>query len=200
MSAPRPSTPRRADLAQDLTGRAAAARKNWSLPAHQHPQEKDRLAPEHQQDASNAQALRHIVAAHNRWPGRSLVGEDGCQAAADIALHADHDLPFQRLLLRLLGQAVQQGEATPAQWAHLHDRCLARTGEPQVFGTQHWYRPDGEMEPHPIAEPEGLDARREQVGLPPYAKQARRLRNHHLPPTPLSVRPEFTSAIEGQAA
>ncbi|MEU5839759.1 DUF6624 domain-containing protein [Streptomyces diacarni] len=200
--APRPPAPRRSDLAEDLIGRAAAARTHWSAPAHQRPPDTDDLALEHQQEVSNARALRRIVAAYNRWPGRSLVGADGCQAATEIALHTDHDPAFQRLLLRLLGAAVEQNEATPAQWAHLHDRCLARTGEPQLFGTQHWYRPDGRIEVHTIDDEGELDARRASVGLPPFAEQARHLRDHHLPPPPLSTSPatETVCADERRAA
>jgi hypothetical protein len=162
-------------MARDLLARAESARASWRTPAIQ----RAAITPEQLATArDNAQALRHIVA-RNRWPGRSLVGEEACQAAVLIALHADHDTPFQHALLRLLHEAARSGEATFAQWAHLHDRCLVHTARQQMYGTQYWYRPDGRLEPHPIADPGNLDARRTEVGLPPFAEAAERLRRHH---------------------
>ena len=183
-SEPRPSRP---DIARDLLGRVEAARTAWSTPAVQ----LDAMAPDERAalraiDRDNTLALRRIVAQHN-WPGRTLVGKEACQAALVIALHADHDPAFQNALLRMLRDAAQRGEATPAQWAHLQDRCLVHAGRQQLYGTQHWYRPDRRLEPHPIADPDSLDARRAQVGLPPFVDQSERLRRHHTDPSCLSA-------------
>ena len=70
------------------------------------------------------------------WPGKSLVGEDGAQAAWLLAQHASRDLSFQRRCLGLLTTAVQQGEATLVQQANLTDRVLLHEGKPQEYGTQ----------------------------------------------------------------
>jgi hypothetical protein len=176
-------------LAKDLIGRAQAARAAWRTPAHQRSAgDPETLTAGQRSDEDNAQALRRIVAKNN-WPGRSLVGEEACQAAVDIAVHADHDLPLQITLLRMLRTAVEQGEATPAQWAHLRDRCLVRSGKQQLYGTQQWYGPDGRLEPHPIADPGRLDERRAAVGLPPYTTQAERLNEHHTGPSSISTDP-----------
>ncbi|WP_329453440.1 ATP-binding protein (plasmid) [Streptomyces sp. NBC_01724] len=126
--------------------------------------------------------LEEIVARHG-WPGRSPVGEDGCRAAVTIAVHADQDRQLQGRFLAAVHEAAQQGEATPAQWAHLQDRVLVTSGRPQLYGTQYVYRPDrpgGRLELLPVAEPDALDRRRAQVGLPPHGEQAQHLRQHHL--------------------
>ncbi|MEV7157074.1 DUF6624 domain-containing protein [Streptomyces misionensis] len=146
----------------------------------------DDLAAEDYTSRIHGQALRRIVATLG-WPGRSLVGDTGCRAAVEIALHCDHDPPFQRTLLRMLHAAVKAGEAEPAQWARLFDRCRVRAGRAQVYGTQYWYRPDGQLVPHPIEAPEGLAQRRAHVGLAPYEVCIERLRRRHTtaPPCPM---------------
>ena len=186
MTTPTSSGPTRPDIARDLLARVESARASWRTVATQRTaMTPDELSTLRAADKENAQALRHIVARH-RWPGRSLVGEEACHAAFVIALHADHDTPFQHALLRLLHEAARNGEATPAQWAHLHDRCLVHTARQQLYGTQHWLAPDGRLEPHPIADLGNLDARRAEVGLPPFAEAVERLRRHHTDPSALS--------------
>jgi Family of unknown function (DUF6624) len=103
------------------------------------------------------------------WPGRSLVGEDGALAAWLIAQHADRDREQQRAFLDLLRDAVSQDEASPAHLAYLEDRVRVGQGQPQLYGTQFTVT-DGELEPHPIEDPERLDERRSAVGLGPFAE------------------------------
>ncbi|MFJ3934143.1 DUF6624 domain-containing protein [Streptomyces sp. NPDC090029] len=171
-------------IARDLIARADATRRTWQTPAHRlaAAASAEAFAAASQTDADNAQALGTIVA-QGGWPGRSRAGEDGCRAALVIALHADHDRSLQSRLLDALHQAATRNEATPAQWAHLQDRLLVNSGKPQLYGTQYLYRPNesgGRLELLPVAEPDALDRRRAQVGLPAHAEQAQLLRRHHL--------------------
>ncbi|HKO86707.1 MAG TPA: DUF6624 domain-containing protein [Actinomycetota bacterium] len=46
-------------------------------------------------DAANTPRMQAIVQARG-WPGRTLVGDDGAQAAWLLVQHADHDPAFQR--------------------------------------------------------------------------------------------------------
>jgi hypothetical protein len=46
------------------------------------------------------------------WPGKSLVGADGAQAAWLLVQHADLDREFQRQCLPLLKEAAEKGEAS----------------------------------------------------------------------------------------
>ncbi|WP_329156026.1 hypothetical protein OIU91_41925 (plasmid) [Streptomyces sp. NBC_01456] len=188
MSGPHQPDPNHVAFAGELLSRAEATREQWRTPGA----ERVRMTPEalvavHQTERDNSAGLHRIVERLGRWPGRSIVGEKACQAAVTLAVHCDHDPAFQQRLLRLLQTAVQSGEATSAQLAHLHDRCLVNAGQPQVYGTQHWYRDDGELEPHRIADPAQLDTRRASFGLPPYAEQARHLRERHGPLGSLSI-------------
>lgn len=101
------------------------------------------------------------------WPGRSLAGEDGCEAAWLIAHHALPLPELGRLALTLLQEAVVAGEAPALQAAMLEDRICMNEGRPQVYGTMYDWDEDGRMVPIPIANPAGLDARRIAVGLEP---------------------------------
>ncbi|MEV7465371.1 DUF6624 domain-containing protein [Streptomyces kronopolitis] len=173
------AVPTRTDIAQDLIGRVEAARRTWRAPAHvRQGATADDAQVTHHAVLADTQALRRLVTKYG-WPGRSLVGEGGSEAALTIALQADHDPAFQKTLLTMLAEAVRRGDATTAQWAHLHDRCLVHS-RPQEYGTQYWLR-DGRIELHPVADPGGLDKRRADVGLPPHREQAALLEQHHLP-------------------
>jgi hypothetical protein len=169
---------RRPDIAKGLLAGVEAARANWRTPAYLLPASPDELPYARDTDYVNAQVLRRIVGAQG-WPGRSMVGADACQAAVDIAVHADHAPALQRALLRMLHAAASQGEATWAQWAHLYDRCLAGEGHRQVYGTQYRYLGEGRLELFPVEDRADLDERRRAVGLAPLAEQAMRLRLHH---------------------
>jgi hypothetical protein len=79
----------------------------------------------------------------------------------------------------MLHTAATQGEATWAQWAHLYDRCLAREGHRQIYGTQFRYLGEGHLELFPVEDGADLDERRRTVGLAPWAERSARLRLHH---------------------
>lgn len=122
-------------------------------------------------DSALTRRLRAIVARHG-WPGRALVGADGAEAAWLVLQHSP-ELGFQREMLPRIWEAARAGEGTLAEAAMLEDRIRVASGEPQRYGTSFAIEP-GELRPHPIADLEGLAARRREVGLPPieeYVKQ-----------------------------
>ncbi|MFI2906809.1 DUF6624 domain-containing protein [Streptomyces sp. PDY-4] len=188
MNEPHQPEPRYSVLAEDLLSRAQRAKEHWRTSgAERLGMPPDALAALVQVQHDNTAGLKRIVERLGQWPGRSTVGPEACQAAVDIAVHSDHNPAFQRTLLGLLQNAVRSGDATSAQLAHLHDRCLVNAGQAQLYGTQHWYRPDGRLEPHPITDPAQLDTRRAGAGLPPYTEQTRHLRERHGPISSLSA-------------
>jgi hypothetical protein len=137
----------------------------------------DRLAPaqfeEWQRiDEGNTLWLNDLVDRVG-WPGTSLVGADGSQAAWLFAQHASQHPDLQRKFLGLLREAVEAGEAPPRHLAYLEDRVRVHDGRPQFYGTQFTkvvlqYR----WEPFPIEDPEHVDERRAAVGLSPLAEYA----------------------------
>ena len=128
-------------------------------------------------DGENLPWLRQVITDVG-WPGKSLVGEDGADAAWLLAQHADSDPAFQRRCLDLLTAAVAHGEATIVQQAYLTDRVLLHEGKPQEYGTQATVR-DGQLEPRRLRDPEHVDQRRASVGLGSLAGYLARMAEHH---------------------
>jgi hypothetical protein len=124
----------------------------------------------------NATRLITIIEQYG-WPGRSLVGEDGTEAAWRIVQHSIGNPDLQRHALKLLKKAAAEGETPLWQVAMLEDRIRMLEGRPQIYGTQFDWDENGEMSPHPaIADPEQVDERRRAVGLGPLAQDIERRR------------------------
>jgi hypothetical protein len=119
-------------------------------------------------DRKNTARLKEIIDRHG-WPGRTLVGDKGANAAWLLAQHADRDLPFQKRCLALLKKAVPAGEAAGQHLAYLTDRVLVAEGKKQLYGTQ-FRTVDGKFEPSPIEDEANVDRRRKEVGLPTLAE------------------------------
>lgn len=122
----------------------------------------------------NAVRLAEILDQHG-WPGISLVGEDGEEAAWLVAQHAIADPPLQRRALKLLEQ-VPGGEIPQWQIAYLVDRVRILEGRPQLYGTQFDWDENNEMSALPIEDPERVDHRRTSVGLEPLAERTAKMR------------------------
>jgi hypothetical protein len=128
----------------------------------------DEVAAEWQRvDSDNTLWLGDLLATRG-WPGRTLAGEDGAEAAWLLAQHADLAPDLQRAFLDALCDAVAQGEASPAHLAYLEDRVRVHAGQPQLYGTQFTVN-GGTFEPCPIEDPARLDERRAAAGLEPFA-------------------------------
>jgi Family of unknown function (DUF6624) len=118
-------------------------------------------------DTPRTERLAEIIDEHG-WPGHDLVGEDGASAAWVIAQHSDLDVEFQRRALDLMREAVEEDDADPTELAYLEDRVALADGGPQVYGTQIGCV-DGAAQPAELADPDRVDERRAEVGLPPLA-------------------------------
>lgn len=135
----------------------------------------DEVAAEWQRvDSDNTRWLGDLLTTLG-WPGRSLVGDDGVQAAWLLAQHADRAPSLQRAFLDALRDAVAQGEAFPGHLAYLEDRVRVRAGQPQLYGTQFTVT-GGTFGPYPIEDPARLDERRAAAGLQPFADYEARMK------------------------
>ena len=66
--------------------------------------------------------------------------------------------------------AVQNGKAKASSLALLEDRVALRKGKNQIYGSQVvWDMKTNEHYLMPLDDPENVDKRRSQVGLPPLA-------------------------------
>jgi len=119
-------------------------------------------------DAANTARLARIVAEHG-WPTRSLVGDDGANAAWLLAQHADQDPGLQRRFLDLMRAAVAANEASAVDLAYLSDRVAMHAGQPQFYGTQLCRDPGGRLTAYEIVDPDTVDQRRATLGLCPLA-------------------------------
>ena len=103
------------------------------------------------------------------WPTIGLAGEDGDEAAWAIAQHSDLDAEFQRFALEHLRAAVDIGQASAGNLAYLEDRVAAGAGQPQTYGTQMRCGPEGPEPATPLTDEAGLEQRRADAGLQPFA-------------------------------
>ncbi|MFT4198522.1 MAG: hypothetical protein QM601_11555 [Pseudoxanthomonas sp.] len=132
-------------------------------------------------DRDNTAWLKQVVA-EKGWPGVSMAGKDGAEAAWLLVQHADADAAFQAQVLTLMEAAVARHDASPDQFALLTDRVLLAQGKPQRYGTQFHTGDDGSVTMQPTEDLDGLDARRSAVGLPPIAEYKRMLEQiYHRP-------------------
>ncbi len=123
----------------------------------------------------NAAKLREILDVHG-WPGQSLVGDRGAEAAWLIVQHAIGDPPLQRRCLALLRAAAAAGDAPTLQVAMLDDRIRTFEGRGQLYGTQYDWDEQGQMSPLPIEDAAHVDERRRRLGLLPLDEETRRRR------------------------
>ena len=131
-------------------------------------------------DEPHAARLWEILDDYERWPGISLVGEDGAHAAWLLAQHAMADPGLQRRCLELLEVAVDLGDAPAAHYAYLLDRVRMADGRDQRFGTQFVDSDDGStVQPWPIEQPAMVDERRQRIGLPTLAVHTRLMQEHY---------------------
>lgn len=177
--------------ALDLRTREALARTGELFEGY-HP----RMAAVH---GANAERLRRIVEAIG-WPTAALVGAEAAEAAWLVVQHAIGEPQLQRGVLPVLWEHARRGEVPGWQAALLEDRVRALEGRPQRYGTQLDWDEHGELSPWPaVEEPETVEERRMEVGLPPLAEVLAERRQQaaaegNRPPADLQARREEMDA------
>jgi hypothetical protein len=115
---------------------------------------------------ANAERLRRIVEAIG-WPTNARVGAEAAAAAWLVLQHAIGEPELQRRMLVVLWEHARRDELPAWQAAMLEDRVRALEGRAQRYGTQLDWDEHGQLAPWPaVEEPEGVDERRAEVGLP----------------------------------
>jgi len=126
-------------------------------------------------DENNLNWLKGEVA-RNGWFDIPRYGEAADNAAWLMVQHADGDPDYQAYIASVLAAKARSGETSPQNFAHLSDRLAVRAGLPQKYATQ-MECVDGEWLAPNVEDPEGLDARRAALALPPYREQVAQRRN-----------------------
>lgn len=131
-----------------------------------------RMAEVHKQ---NARKLDRIVEAFG-WPGISLVGNEGAEAAWLVLQHAIANPELQRKCLPLLKAAAKIEEIPSFQYACLEDRICFYEGRAQRYGTQFDWDESGMLSAHPLQDTERVDDFRKSVGLGPLSEKTEEIR------------------------
>jgi hypothetical protein len=129
---------------------------------------------------ANAARLRQIIAVFG-WPGTSLVGAKGCNAAWLIAMHAIGEPEFMRQCREYIQTATQNGEAPRWQYAFIDDRIRVFEGLPQRYGTQLRASARG-FTPHTLEDESRVNSMRMTAGLPPLAQTLAQANANPQPP------------------
>ena len=130
-------------------------------------------------DAGHADVLKGILRRYG-WPGNSMVGRDGEEAAFLFVQHDDKDTAFQSRCLGLVQKAYEAGEATGQDIALLTDRILVHRGQRQRYGSQAKIVA-GKIVVDPIEDEANVDKRRAALGLPPMKEYLEAFRKfYHL--------------------
>ena len=122
----------------------------------------------------NAEELKEIIE-EKGWPGKSLVGTDGADAAFTIAQHAISRPNLQKQFLEELKKAVSNGEATPIQEACLEDRILFNQGKPCLYGMLFDWDQSGNLVAN-VDDEALVNERRRKLGLGMLAEALKRHR------------------------
>ena len=119
----------------------------------------------------NAARLRELVDTLGGWPTAARVGAEASEAAWLVLQHAVGEPALQRGMLPVIWEHARRGELPRWQAAMLEDRVRALEGRAQRYGTQMDWGEHGELVTWPaVEEPETVDERRAEVGLPPLAE------------------------------
>lgn len=102
------------------------------------------------------------------WLGPDVIGDEGNSTLFLVIQHSDIDT--QEKYLPLMREAVKNGKAKASSLALLVDRVALRQGKNQIYGSQVvWDMKTNEYYVMPLEDPEKVDVRRSQVGLPPLS-------------------------------
>ena len=130
-------------------------------------------------DQRNRARMKEIVKEHG-WPSFTLVGKEGAFNAWLLVQHSDEDKPFQKECLELMRVAAAKGEASKRELAYLVDRVLVGEGKKQLYGTQTELK-DGKAVPKPVEDPENLDKRRAEAGMPTMKEYLKQVEAMYVP-------------------
>jgi len=87
-------------------------------------------------DEFTSRILGGIIETIGSWPTIDKVGAKAASAAALLALHADHDVDFQKQCLGRMQAHEFAGRVSSIDLAYLLDRVLINRQNPQHYGTQ----------------------------------------------------------------
>lgn len=119
-----------------------------------------------EKDSTNLLAIKNIL--DNRgWLGADKIGKQGNQTLFLVVQHADKTT--QEKYLPMMREAVKAGNAQADNLALLEDRVAMKQGKKQIYGSQVGQDSTRKYFVFPLLDPDNVDKRRAEVGLPPLA-------------------------------
>jgi tetratricopeptide (TPR) repeat protein len=119
-------------------------------------------------DSINVIKVKEIIKTYG-WPGKEEVGQMGNMAIFLVIQHADSATQVEHL--PIMRKAVKEGKAEASQLALLEDRVALKQGKKQIYGSQIGTNTEtGKPFLLPLIDPDNVDKRRKEVGLPPLAE------------------------------
>lgn len=99
------------------------------------------------------------------WMGVDKIGTQANTTLFMVIQHAE--LPTQIKYLPMMREAVKEGNAKGSSLALLEDRVALKQGKKQIYGSQiSWNMKTNEKFVAPLEDPDNVDKRRAEVGLP----------------------------------
>lgn len=119
-----------------------------------------------EKDSVNLVQIKSILDQYG-WLGEEKVGSQANMTLFLVIQHAD--LATQQKYLPLMRQAVKAQKAEPGSLALLEDRVALGEGRRQTYGSQIGQDDNDKAYVLPLNDPDNVDKRRAEVGLPPLA-------------------------------
>lgn len=102
------------------------------------------------------------------WLGPDIIGERGSQTLFLVIQHSN--LPTQVKYLPMMREAVKNRKLSSGNLALLEDRVMLGQGKKQIYGSQIGRdKETGKLYVLPLEDPDNVDKRRANVGLPPLS-------------------------------
>ncbi|MCY1483635.1 hypothetical protein D3C87_61990 [compost metagenome] len=115
-------------------------------------------------DSLNLIQVEAIINKHG-WLGSDKIGSQANTTLFMVIQHAE--LPAQIKYLPMMREAVKKGNARASSLALLEDRVALKQGKKQIYGSQiSWNMKTNEGFVAPLEDPDNVDLRRAEVGLP----------------------------------
>jgi len=119
-------------------------------------------------DSLNLIQVEGIISKYG-WLSYNTIGNQGNTTLFMVIQHSD--LKTQEKYLPIMREAVKNGKAKPHSLALLEDRVALLQGKKQIYGSQvSWNMKTNAAFVAPLYDPNNVDKRRAEVGLPPLAE------------------------------
>ncbi len=107
------------------------------------------------------------------WPRYDQVGKLAADAPLLVINHHPED-SVRVAYLPMVKKACESEQGSCLEYAKIYDRILVNQGKEQWYGMQFRYGSNRQLEPFPVADPSGVDARRKAIGLEPLGVYLKR--------------------------